>query len=342
MKKLCALLFAAMPCMLAFAQDNDFKPYFQKSFNNVSIQKLVVTTEGGLVAVNGSDSKDADVQVSIRCNGPEMTDAQIEQDIKDNYIFTVNIDNGKLNAQLIRKSGDLPPEKRLYASFTVSIPRNVSTDLSTAGAPISLNGVNGDQQLATSGGNIAVTTVIGNVKCINSGGTTVLRDVTQKIDVSDAGGNIIVSHCSGDIDIANSGGKIVFSDVYGNIKVGNSGADIVGAKVHGNLIASNVGANMVLTDLSCKVSAVTTNGNVYAKIRDLEDSRLIATKGKLVIVLPKQLNGDLALDGDKINAEKLDNFKGTNANGRLIGQVNNGGAKLTGSSPGGEIDIQSL
>ena len=339
MKKLCTLLLAMIP-VAVFAQD--FRPYFQKSFSNVAIQKLVVTTEGGLIAVSGSDSKDADVQVSIKCNGPEMTDAQIEQDIKDNYTFTVSVENGKLSAQLIRRSDDVPTEKRLYASFVVSIPRNVSTDLSTAGAAISLSDVNGDQQLATSGGNIAVVTVTGNVKCSNSGGNTVLRDVTQKIDVSDAGGNIVVSHCSGDIDIANSGGKIVFSDVYGNIKAGNSGADIIGAKVHGNLNASNVNGNVSLFDLYCKASAVTTNGNVYAKIQDLEDTRLVATKGKLMIVIPKQLNGDLTLDGDKINAEKLDNFKGSNENGRLDGKVNNGGAKLTGSATGGEVEIQSL
>jgi len=339
MKKLCTLLLAMIP-VAVFAQD--FRPYFQKSFSNVTIQKLVVTTEGGLIAVSGSDSKDADVQVSIKCNGPEMTDAQIEQDIKDNYTFTVNIDNGKLNAQLIRKSGDLPADKRLYASFIVLVPRNVSTDLSTAGARISLNGVNGDQQLATSGGDITVTSTTGSVKCSNAGGSILLRDVTQKIDLSDAGGNIIVSHCSGAIDIANAGGKIVLSNVGGNIKAGNSRADILASNVRGNLTASNVGGNVSLFDLSCKVSAVTTNGNVYAKIRDLEDSRLIVSEGKLMIVIPKQLNGDLALDADKINAEKLDNFKGTNTDGRLIGQVNNGGAKLIGSSTGGEIDIESL
>ena len=339
MKKLCALLLAIIPGAV-FAQD--FKPYFQKSFSNVSIQKLVVTTEGGSIAVSGSDSKDAVVQVSIKCHGPEMTDAQMEQDIKDNYIFNVNIDNGKLIAQLIRKSSDLPADQRLYASFIVSIPRNVSTDLTTAGAPISLDGVNGDQQLTTSGGNIAVVKVTGNVKSVNSGGVTVLRDVSQKIEVSNAGGNLIVTGCSGDINMANSGGRIVFSDINGNIKADNSGADIIGAKVHGNLAVSNVGANVVLADLSCKVSAVTTNGNVYAKILALEDSKLVATNGKLMITILKQLNGDLALDASKINAEKLENFKGTNANGQLIGQVNKGGAKLVGSSTGGEIDIQSL
>lgn len=339
MKKLCTLLLTIVPGAV-FAQD--FKPYFQKSFSNVFIQKLVVITEGGSVLVDGSDSKDVNVQVSIKCNDASMTDAQIEQDLKDNYTFTVSIGNGKLNAQLIRKSDDIPADKRLYASFIVLVPRNVSTDLATAGSNITLNGVNGDQQLTTSGGDISVTAVTGNVKCVNSGGTTVLRDVAQKIDVSDAGGNIIVSHCSGDIDIANSGGKIVFSNVEGNIKASNSGADILGSNVHGSLSASNVGGNVGLFDLSCKVSAVTTNGNVYAKIRDLEDTRLTATKGKLMILIPKQLNGDLALDGDKINAEKLVNFKGTNVNGRLAGQVNNGGAKLIGSSTGGEIDIQSL
>ena len=91
MKKLCTLLLAMIP-VAVFAQD--FTPYFQKSFSNVTIQKLVVTTEGGLIAVSGSDSKDADVQVSIKCNGPEMTDAQIEQDIKDNYTFTVSVEMG--------------------------------------------------------------------------------------------------------------------------------------------------------------------------------------------------------------------------------------------------------
>ncbi len=301
-----------------------------------------MTTEGGSITVNGSDSKDADVQVSIKSHDPAMTDAQIEQDLKDNYTFTVNVDNGKLNAQLIRKSDDVPAEKRLYASFVVLLPRNINTDLSTAGAGILLTGVNGDQQLVTSGGDITVTSTTGNVKCTNSGGIILLRDVKQKMDLSDAGGNIIVSHCSGDINVANAGGKIVLSNVDGNIKAGNSGADILASNVHGNLDASNASGNLSLFDLSCKVSAVTTNGTLYAKIRDLEDTKLVATKGKLMILIPKQLNGDLALSAEKINAEKLDNFKGTNANGQLTGQVNNGGAKIVGSSMGGEIDIQSL
>jgi len=339
MKKLCILLLAMIPATL-FAQD--FRPYFQKSFSNVSIQKLVVTTEGGSITVNGSDSKDVDVQVSIKCNGSIMTDAQIEKDLKDNYTFTVSIDNGKLNAQLIRKSDGVPSDKRLYASFVVLLPRNINTDLSTAGAGILLTGMNGDQQLATSGGDITVTSTTGNVKCANSGGTILLRDVKQKMNLSDAGGNIVVNHCSGDIDIANSGGRIILSNIDGKIKAGNSGADILASNIHGNLDASNAGGDLSLFDLSCKVSAVTTNGKIYAKIRDLEDTKLIATKGKLMIVIPKQLNGDLSLNADKINAERLDNFKGTNENGRLSGQVNNGGAKIVGSSMGGEIDIQSL
>ena len=172
MKKLCTLLFAMMPCMLTFAQNNSFKPYFQKSFSNVSIQKLVVTTEGGSITVNGSDSKDADVQVSIKSHGAAMSDAQIEQDLKDNYTFTVNIDNGKLSAQLIRKSDDVPTDQRLYASFVVLLPRNVNTDLSTAGAGILLTGVNGDQQLVNSGGTITVTSTTGYVKCVNSGASS--------------------------------------------------------------------------------------------------------------------------------------------------------------------------
>src|ERR1700733_11351942 len=135
MKRLCTLLLAIIPCAL-FAQD--FKPYFQKSFNNVSIRKLVVTTEGGSVTVNGHDSKDISVQVSIKCNDPGMTEAQIDQDIKNNYSFTVSIDNARLSAQLVRKSDDVPADQRLYASFVVLVPRNVSTDLSTAGSSILL------------------------------------------------------------------------------------------------------------------------------------------------------------------------------------------------------------
>lgn len=339
MKKLCILLLAIIPGTLALAQD---KPYLEKSFNNVSIQKVVVTTEGGSILVNGSDTKDAEVQVSIKCHGSSMTDEQIKQDLKENYTFNINIDNGKLSAQLIRKSDEIPADKRLYAFFTVLVPRNVNTDLTTAGSFILLSGVNGDQQLTTSGGDITVTSTTGDVKCSNSGGTILLRDVKQKMNLSDAGGNIIVNHCSGDMNIANAGGRIMLSNVDGNIKVGNSGADILAANVHGNLDASNVSGNLSLFDLSCKVSAVTTNGTVYAKIRDLEETRLVATKGKLMIVLPKQLNGDLSLNADRINAEKLDNFKGTNSNGQLTGQVNNGGAKLVGSSTGGEINIQSL
>jgi hypothetical protein len=339
MKKLCALLLVIIPGAV-FAQN--FKPYFQKSFSNVSIQKLVVTTEGGSITVNGSDSKDADVQVSIKNHGTAMSDAQIEQDLKDNYTFTVNIDNGKLSAQLIRKSDDVPSDQRLYASFVVLLPRNVNTDLSTAGAGILLTGVNGDQQLVTSGGDITVTSTTGNVKCINSGGIILLRNVNQKMDLSDAGSNIIVSQCNGDMNIANAGGRIVLSNVNGNIKAGNSGSDILASNVHGSLDASNASGNLSLFDLSCKVSAVTTNGTVYAKIRDLEGAKLVATKGKLMILIPKQLNGELSLNAEKIKAEKLDNFKGTNANGQLTGQVNKGGAKIVGSSMGGEIDIQSL
>jgi soluble P-type ATPase len=342
MKKLYILLLAIAPGTLAFPQDKTDQPYLQRSFSNVQIQTAVVQTEGGFVSVNGTDSKDARVDVEIKCNGPTMSKAEIEQDLRDNYTFTVGIDNGRLSALLIRKSDDIPSDKRLYASFTLLIPRNTGTDISTAGSYIRLTGLNGKHQLVTSGGDIIVTSVNGDVNCTTSGGAIILNNVKQKIQLANVGGKIVMNHCSGDIDIANSGGRIVFSNVDGKIKVGNSGADIIGSNIHGSLEASNASGNVALFDISCKVSATTNNGNVYAKILDLEDSRLIVTKGKLQIIIPKKSNGDLALDADKIDAQNLDNFKGVKENGRLVGKVNNGGAKLTGSSVNGEIDIQSL
>jgi hypothetical protein len=343
MKKLALMLALTALASAAFAQNESPGPAYQNLlFSGVTIKNVESITEGGYINVIAADPQNAGVTVYLKCAAGQMSDSEIALDLKENYQFKVGMDGDTLKAQLIRKSGDLPAAKRLWASFLIRVPANVNTQLSTAGGDITLDGLNGSQNFVTSGGRLAVLRVSGDIKGATSGGDVVAESCKQIIDLSTSGGQIIAAKCEGKINLSTSGGKIILADLDGDIKASTSGGDVIGKNIKGNLNASDVAGNVVLAGLSCTVDATTTKGNMYVDVSGLKyTTKLNVNGGDLKLILPKQLNADLNLSGDKIVANDLDNFKGTKDNSKISGQLNNGGASLTATATGGTMDVKS-
>lgn len=343
MRNFACLLAAICLCSIALAQSQtDPAPYLSLPLNGSNIHNVLASTEGGYIQIVAADAQYASVQVYLKCAEGQMSNSEIEQDLKENYKFDVGMHGDTLDAHLIRISGDVPAAKRLFASFAILVPANVNTKSTTAGSDIVLNGLTGKQDLVTSGGKLVIVNVSGDIKGSTSGGDVVISGCKQNIDLSTSGGKIIATKCEGVIKLGTSGERIVFADLKGDINVTTSGGNLVGRNVTGALNASDAGGNIVLAGLSCTVVATTTKGDLYADVAGLQyPARLYVNGGDLRIKIPKQLNANLDLTAENIKGDVLQNFAGVNQNGKINGQLNSGGVKLIASDTGGTMDIEA-
>ena len=344
MKKLMLLLAMVTSCACVYAQsDNGGTLYSSLHLKDADIQSIKASTEGGYINVTAAHTKDAHINVFIKCAKGEMSKDEIEQDLKENYKFKVGMDGKELKAELVRNSDDIPSSKRLYASFDISVPANVNTNLTTAGGDIILEGLNGKQEFTTSGGKLTILHVTGDINGATSGGNVLADNCKQNIKLSTSGGTMIANKCEGKIDLSTAGGKIILANLDGEIRAATSSGDIVAKNIKGSLNASDVAGNIVLAGLSCKVEATTTKGDLYADVSGLVyTARLNVNGGDLKIVLPKQLSATLDLNGDKITSAELQNFKGIRQTGKLSGDLNSGGAKLIATDTGGTMEIKTF
>src|SRR5215217_2933790 len=97
MKTIFTLLLAATTTILAKAQ-NDNSPYLTKTFNASVVQNVTVRTSGGSISITGSTGE-ARVEVYVKGNNNKnLSKADIEERLKNDYILDISASGGKLNA----------------------------------------------------------------------------------------------------------------------------------------------------------------------------------------------------------------------------------------------------
>jgi DUF4097 and DUF4098 domain-containing protein YvlB len=210
--------------------------------------------------------------------------------------------------------------------FTISVPTEFNTQLSTAGGDIELlGGFKGSLNGSTSGGDIKLTDVDGQVTVKTSGGdieagkingTCILHTSGGDIHVQSSGGEVELSTSGGDVTIGNvgksltvktSGGDVSVGDVGGELSAITAGGDIEVGKVSGNatlktaggniqlrgatgsIRAKTAGGDVTLQNISGSVDASTAGGNVEADLHPsgTGNSRLSSSGGDVTLYIPE-------------------------------------------------------
>ncbi|MGL6268706.1 MAG: DUF4097 family beta strand repeat-containing protein [Chitinophagaceae bacterium] len=341
MKKLISLLLSTVVSVSLIAQEGDKEPYQVQNFSG-NINNLEVKTSGGNITVKGGQSGNAKVEVYIRSGNykTNLSKSEIEKRLTEDYELKMVQEGNALIISARRKKNNNDWKNGLSISFSVFVPENVATNLTTSGGNINISKLIGKQVFSTSGGNLVCKELKGDIQGTTSGGNITIEDSRDNIRLSTSGGNITAENCSGNITISTSGGNLNLEKLEGTIKAKTSGGNVNGESVKGELEASTSGGNVDLEDLSASVYASTSGGSMTVEMKELgKYITLKNSSGRIELTLPANKGVTLDIRGSKINTTLSGNFDGKIEDTRIKGTLNGGGIPVTVDAGSGRVSI---
>lgn len=342
MKKCTLFFIATVSVLLSYAQSKE-EPYQTRSLATESIKNVKVETSGGSISVTGGNNSEARIEVYVRANNrrdTELTKEEIAKRLNEDYDLNISVSNNKVTAIAKPKQGNMDWKRALNISFKVFTATEVSTDLSTSGGSIHLEGVTGSQDFTTSGGSLHIDNVGGELTGRTSGGSIHVENSKDNIDLTTSGGSINANNCSGNLKLVTSGGSLHLQNLQGEVKASTSGGSVIGNTIQGELSAHTSGGNVRLEDLSCSLEASTSGGHIDVAIKEFGKYVTITNSGgNINLQMPNNKGVNLKLRGDKINTTTLTNFSGSVEDDEIDGKLNGGGIPVTVRAGSGRIKL---
>lgn len=327
MKKFITLLLAVATTVIANAQ-TDNTPYLTKTFNASVVQNVIARTSGGSITVTGSNGE-ARVEVYIKGNNnKDLSKADIEERLKNDYTLEVSASSGKLSAVASQKNKMFNWKNALSISFKIYVPKTVSTNLNTSGGSISMSDLSGNHDFSTSGGSLSLNLLTGNVNGRTSGGSITVTNSKNQIKLNTSGGSIKAQNCSGNITLSTSGGSLNLVDLNGIIEANTSGGSVNANNITGELITHTSGGSMALQNISGSLNASTSGGSMNIGIVKVgKYVTLNNSGGGINLKMPNQgLN--LNIRANRIKTNQLTNFNGSKDDDKVDGSINGGGVPV--------------
>ncbi|HEY6976347.1 MAG TPA: hypothetical protein VH396_08655 [Chitinophagaceae bacterium] len=320
----------------------DKEPYITKSLSNQSIQNVKVETSGGSINVGGVSPSEAKIEVYISGNNGigSLSKDEIQKRLEENYELKISVDGNTLNAVARQKHDNMNWKRSLNISFKIYVPKSVSTDLSTSGGSINLNGLSGKQKFRTSGGSLHVDNVTGKIDGGTSGGSIHLSNSSDDIDLRTSGGSIEAKNCKGKMELSTSGGSLNLSDLDGTIEASTSGGHIEADNIKGEFTSSTSGGSIKMTNIAATLETSTSGGNIDVEITSLGKYVKVSNSGgNINLSLPANKGLDLDLHGNKIKTDQLKNFSGSVEEDNVSGKLNGGGTQVVARAGSGRVNI---
>ena len=330
MKKIANILFVILLTVAVHVQGQDREPYITKSFSSESVREVYARTSGGSVDVEGGSSQ-ARVEVFIKGNnGRSLSKEDIKERLEEDYKLELAVVGGELKVVAEPKDKFFNWKNALNISFKISVPQQVSTDISTSGGSISMKNLAGSQNFSTSGGSLTIDRLSGKIKGRTSGGSIEVSNTKDNIDLGTSGGSIDADNCNGTLTLSTSGGSIKLNSLTGQIKANTSGGPIRGNSIKGELIAHTSGGGVDLEDLEGSVDASTSGGNMEIEINKVDKYVTVHNSGgNIHVTLPANVGLDLKLRAERIHLENMQNFNGNKEEHKVDGKINGGGVPVS-------------
>ncbi len=276
------------------------QPYKSEEFRTGPSAQLTVRSVEGNIQVRATDSDIVRVDLFVK-KGLSFFSAGSELD--DVRIVIYQRHNTVVATVESKRSGAWQSSGTQY-HFVVTVPRNTSTNLSTARGNIEVMGLNGMQDLRVAGGNIRVERSVGEVRA------------------SVVGGNVTGIRHDGVFFARTSGGSVDLSEIHGETR------------------ARAVGGNLNLDGMRGTVIGAATAGNIIADIRQMAVGLdLDATGGNLSVTIPGMVGSTLNVNGSQVRVNRPRNFEGDITSMQMKGTLNGGGIPVKLRSSGGVVDL---
>lgn len=340
MKKISLLFVLVVSAVLVNAQ-TDKEPFITKSFSAQSFNKVTAETSGGSISVSGNASAPRiEVYIHAGNSNDNLSKAEIQQRLDENYTLEIDVKNNELVAIAKQKNKITNWKKGLSISFKIYTGNKIDSKLSTSGGSIALENVSGTQDFSTSGGSLNVSAVNGNINGRTSGGSILLKNAEGDIDMSTSGGSITSTGVKGDIRLHTSGGSVRFQNMNGKTDIETSGGSLIGDNVQGELVARTSGGSIDLKQMRCSLETSTSGGHIDVEIAEFgKYAKISNSGGNIALRMPGNKGVDLDLHGNKISADRINNFSGKQDNDRMTGTLNGGGIPVTVNAGSGRISL---
>lgn len=280
----------------------DDDPFLTKTFN-LNSGELYVSTSGGSIRVEGSNTNQVRVEMYVKSS---KSKSNIQEILDEEYDIRIEKNGSRIEAVAKRESKGWS-WNGISISFVVYTPKNFACELNTSGGSLKISGVAGqDHTLRTSGGSITAESMSGNLDAVTSGGSITISGYKGKVDAKTSGGSIKLEEIAGNIQATTSGGGIRIDNAKGS------------------------------------VYATTSGGSINARIESLQDQLILKTSGgSVTATIPSGLGLDLDLKGNRVNTS-LSNFSGESKSDRVRGTVNGKGITVQLSTSGGSVNLEYL
>ena len=144
------------------------------------------------------------------------------------------------------------------------------------------------------------------------------------------------------VNVNTSGGDIKYGGVSGNAELNTSGGDVWGEKFGKSLNISTSGGDISLIGGETKINAETSGGDIKVDYKGENKGIGLSTSGgDIAIKLPEDFKASIELStsgGDVSCSLKLSNVEKL-SDTKLIGDLNDGGEKLSAHTSGGDIIV---
>jgi putative adhesin len=172
--------------------------------------------------------------------------------------------------------------QRLWVTFEVTIPKDYSVDVATAGGNIDFDGFNGRAVLATDGGNITGGNLDGAARVTTDGGNIALKDVTGDLVATTGGGDISAGTVGGSAVLRTGGGLVKLGSVAGIGRIETGGGNIYVGRSAAGLGMSTGGGQIEVGEAAGIVRAQTGGGGIRI-VRSIGPTRLDTGSGAIYL-----------------------------------------------------------
>lgn len=322
MRRLIILSAFIASYLAAIAQQQDFV-LESKTFHSSEIKKLISSSPGGYIHVEGTTDGTAVVEVILNPNGNLLrkNKGDLKELFEKEYNLDLSVKNTVLTAHAEQKKRFSNSNNSLSVSFRIKVPNSTDTELKTAGGSIKLANLEGNQLFQTSGGSLQLSNLSGQINGKTAGGS---------IKINDGKGHIILS---------TSGGSIQLQNISGQAEVKTSGGSIKAKQIQGVLIAKTSGGSINLEDCEGALEAHTSGGSINASMKKLtDDLKLSTSAGSINLKLP-DAGYNLYLKGSRVNVSNKDRITGNITKKSIKGTFKEGGYAISASTTAGSVNV---
>ncbi|MBN1820539.1 MAG: hypothetical protein JW833_07475, partial [Prolixibacteraceae bacterium] len=277
-------MLLAMLSLNGFSKD-DQEPTITKTFDLNQPGTLNASSSGGGVVVQTHEKEEVVIQAFVRKRGKLLSPSDSELDeLLDAFELDFSKRGSVITAKVERKS-HMNFWNNVGISLTITVPREMSCNVSSSGGGLKISGVEGNHEFSSSGGGVQLE---------NVSGTTEARS---------SGGGVKVTNQNGDVHLSSSGGRVTVDDAHGSVYARSSGGSVDLNNIHGDVDASSSGGGVSVTGEAAYVKAKSSGGSVHIDIRNLSKELYLNSSGggiDAIIHNGDELGLDLDLSSDRV------------------------------------------